>query len=115
VFSLYLTITEFFRYPRNSSLFRLHRGEVKNLVISKFANFNIDLQKASVAIEISGTFGNRHEEAQHLGRILRLKSDSTMAHFYTNVTRETVDKTFAANRQRFLTEQGDKYEILYER
>ncbi|MDO9301289.1 MAG: DEAD/DEAH box helicase [Anaerolineales bacterium] len=89
-------------------------GEVKILVVSKVANFSIDLPDASVAIEVSGTFGSRQEEAQRLGRILRPKSDGAMAHFYTIVTRETVDQTFAANRQRFLTEQGYKYEILYE-
>lgn len=89
-------------------------GVVKILVVSKVANFSIDLPDASVAIEISGTFGSRQEEAQRLGRILRPKSDGSMAHFYTIVTRETVDQTFAANRQRFLTEQGYKYEILYE-
>jgi len=93
---------------------QFRRGEVKILVVSKVANFSIDLPDASVAIEISGTFGSRQEEAQRLGRILRPKSDGLMAHFYTIVTRETVDQTFAANRQRFLTEQGYKYEILYE-
>jgi DNA excision repair protein ERCC-3 len=95
---------------------------VKILVVSKVANFSIDLPDASVAIEVSGTFGSRQEEAQRLGRILRPKNDpstgsgqaASMAHFYTIVTRETVDQTFAANRQRFLTEQGYKYEILYE-
>ena len=92
--------------------FRL--GQVKTLVVSKVANFSIDLPDANVAIEISGMFGSRQEEAQRLGRILRPKSDGSMAHFYTIVTRETVDQTFAANRQRFLTEQGYKYEILYE-
>ena len=92
----------------------LRSGEIKILVVSKVANFSIDLPDASVAIEISGTFGSRQEEAQRLGRILRPKSDGAMAHFYTVVTRETVDQTFAANRQRFLTEQGYKYEILYE-
>jgi len=89
-------------------------GEVKRLVVSKVANFSIDLPDANVAIEISGTFGSRQEEAQRLGRILRPKSDGSVAHFYTLVTRDTVDQTFAANRQRFLTEQGYKYEILYE-
>ena len=89
-------------------------GEVRILVVSKVANFSVDLPDASVAIEISGTFGSRQEEAQRLGRILRPKSNGAMAHFYTIVTRETVDQTFAANRQRFLTEQGYKYEILYE-
>lgn len=89
-------------------------GAVKMLVVSKVANFSIDLPDANVAIEISGTFGSRQEEAQRMGRILRPKSEGVMAHFYTIVTRETVDQTFAANRQRFLTEQGYKYEILYE-
>jgi DNA excision repair protein ERCC-3 len=92
----------------------LRSGEIKVLVVSKVANFSIDLPDASVAIEISGTFGSRQEEAQRLGRILRPKRDGAMAHFYTIVTRETVDQSFAANRQRFLTEQGYKYEILYE-
>ncbi len=89
-------------------------GEVKRLVVSKVANFSIDLPDANVAIEISGTFGSRQEEAQRLGRILRPKSDGSIAHFYTLVTRDTVDQSFAANRQRFLTEQGYQYEILYE-
>jgi DNA excision repair protein ERCC-3 len=93
---------------------KFRAGEEKVLVVSKVANFSIDLPDASVAIEISGTFGSRQEEAQRLGRILRPKADGAMAHFYTIVTRETVDQTFAANRQRFLTEQGYKYEILYE-
>lgn len=73
----------------------------------------LNLPDASVAVEISGTFASRQEEAQRLGRILRPRSDGAMAHFYTIVTRETVDQTFTANRHRFLTEQGYKYEILY--
>lgn len=89
-------------------------GEVKRLVVSKVANFSIDLPDASVAIELSGTFGSRQEEAQRLGRILRPKPDGSMAYFYTLVTRDTVDQAYAANRQRFLTEQGYKYEIKYE-
>ena len=93
---------------------KFRNGEEKILVVSKVANFSIDLPDASVAIEISGTFGSRQEEAQRLGRILRPKADGSMAHFYSIVTRETVDQTFAANRQRFLTEQGYKYEILYD-
>jgi len=93
---------------------KFRSGEVKTLVVSKVANFSIDLPDASVAIEISGTFGSRQEEAQRLGRILRPKQDGVMANFYTIVTRDTVDQTFAANRQRFLTEQGYKYEIRYE-
>lgn len=89
-------------------------GEVQLLVVSKVANFSIDLPDANVAIQISGTFGSRQEEAQRLGRILRPKRDGTLAHFYTLVTRDTRDQEFAANRQMFLTEQGYGYEILYE-
>ncbi len=93
---------------------QFRQGAVKTLVVSKVANFSIDLPDANVAIEISGTFGSRQEEAQRLGRILRPKMDHSLAHFYTLVTRDTVDQTFAANRQRFLTEQGYGYEILYD-
>ena len=93
---------------------QFRKEEVKILVVSKVANFSIDLPDANVAIEVSGTFGSRQEEAQRMGRILRPKSDGSMANFYTIVTRDTVDQTFAANRQRFLTEQGYKYEIIYE-
>ena len=90
------------------------RGEQTLLVVSKVANFSIDLPDASVAIQLSGTFGSRQEEAQRLGRILRPKQDGHLAHFYSLVTRETRDQEFAANRQKFLTEQGYRYEILYE-
>ena len=89
-------------------------GEIRCLVVSKVANFSVDLPDASVAIEISGTFGSRQEEAQRLGRLLRPKSDGRGAHFYTIVTRDTVEQMYAVNRQRFLTEQGYRYEILYE-
>jgi DNA excision repair protein ERCC-3 len=89
-------------------------GECRLLVISKVGNFSVDLPDAQVAIEVSGTFGSRQEEAQRLGRILRPKRDGGQAHFYTIVTRDTVDQTYAVNRQRFLTEQGYSYEILYE-
>jgi DNA excision repair protein ERCC-3 len=89
-------------------------GEIRLLVVSKVANFAIDLPDANVAIQISGTFGSRQEEAQRLGRILRPKSDGLLAHFYSLVTRDTRDQEFAANRQMFLTEQGYRYEILYE-
>lgn len=87
-------------------------GAVKVLVVSKVANFSIDLPEATVAIQLSGTFGSRQEEAQRLGRVLRPKSTGAQAHFYTLVARETVDQTFALNRQRFLTEQGYAYTIL---
>jgi DNA excision repair protein ERCC-3 len=99
---------------RETSYRKFRQGEIKRLVVSKVGNFSIDLPDANVAIEISGTFGSRQEEAQRLGRILRPKWDGSTAHFYTLVTRDTVDQTFAANRQRFLTEQGYAYQILYE-
>ena len=87
------------------------RGDRKLLVVSKVANFAIDLPDASVAIQISGTYGSRQEEAQRLGRILRPKSDGSIAHFYTLVTRDTREQEFARNRQTFLTEQGYRYTI----
>ncbi|WP_167143627.1 DNA repair helicase XPB [Canibacter zhoujuaniae] len=87
-------------------------GRVQTLVVSKVANFSIDLPEASVAIQISGSYGSRQEEAQRLGRILRPKSDGKQAHFYTLVTRDTVDQDFEQNRQRFLAEQGYAYELL---
>jgi DNA excision repair protein ERCC-3 len=87
------------------------QGIVKRLVVSKVANFAIDLPDANVAIQVSGTFGSRQEEAQRLGRLLRPKSDGSIAYFYTVVTRDTRDQDFAANRQLFLTEQGYKYLI----
>src|SRR5438034_9664108 len=86
-------------------------GEVKLLVVSKVANFSIDLPDANVAIQVSGTYGSRQEEAQRLGRILRPKKNGVQAHFYALVTRDTLDQTFAANRQLFLTEQGYRYTI----
>lgn len=87
-------------------------GEIKLLVVSKVANFAIDLPDASVAIQVSGTFGSRQEEAQRLGRILRPKSDGGLAHFYSVVTRASRDQEFAVNRQLFLTEQGYSYRIV---
>ncbi len=91
----------------------MRAGTLRRLVVSKVANFAIDLPDVSVAIEVSGTFGSRQEEAQRLGRILRPKQDGRPAHFYAIVMRDTKDQMFAANRQMFLTEQGYKYEILY--
>jgi len=88
------------------------RGEEPLLVVSKVANFSIDLPEASVAVQISGTFGSRQEEAQRLGRILRPKADGRQAHFFTVVARDTNDQDFAARRQRFLAEQGYAYEIV---
>ena len=86
-------------------------GEQKLLIVSKVANFSLDLPEANVAIQVSGTFGSRQEEAQRLGRILRPKKDGGPANFYTLVTRDTRDQEFAANRQIFLTEQGYRYHI----
>lgn len=82
------------------------------LVVSKVANFSIDLPDASVAIQVSGSFGSRQEEAQRLGRLLRPKSNGHTASFYTLIARDTVDQDFAQNRQRFLAEQGYSYTIL---
>ncbi|MBO7349211.1 MAG: helicase-associated domain-containing protein [Spirochaetales bacterium] len=83
-------------------------GTQKVLIVSKVANFAIDLPDASVAIQISGTFGSRQEEAQRLGRILRPKSKSSF--FYSVITKYTVEEEFSSNRQRFLVEQGYRYE-----
>ena len=94
-------------------LFDLYRkGEIKCLVVSKVANFSIDLPEATLAIQVSGTFGSRQEEAQRLGRVLRPKADGRGARFYSVVARDTVDQDFAQNRQRFLAEQGYAYRII---
>lgn len=94
-------------------LFKLFRsGEIKCLVVSKVANFSIDLPEATIAIQVSGAFGSRQEEAQRLGRILRPKSDGRTARFYSVVSRDTIDQDFAQNRQRFLAEQGYSYRII---
>ncbi len=87
-------------------------GELSLLVVSKVANFSIDLPGAEVAIQVSGAFGSRQEEAQRLGRLLRPKDDGRTARFYTVVSRDTVDADFAQNRQRFLSEQGYAYRIV---
>lgn len=92
---------------------RFKRGDIKVLVVSKVANFAIDLPDATVAIQVSGTFGSRQEEAQRLGRILRPKADGSAAYFYSLVTRDTKEQEFAAKRQLFLTEQGYRYEIVH--
>ena len=84
-------------------------GKIKALIVSKVANFAIDLPDASVAIQISGAFGSRQEEAQRLGRILRPKAKDS--HFYTIVTEYTEEEIFASNRQKFLSEQGYNYSI----
>ena len=87
-------------------------GQIRVLVVSKVANFSIDLPEASVAIQVSGAFGSRQEEAQRLGRLLRPKKSGRTATFYTLVARDTIDQDYASNRQRFLTEQGYAYEIV---
>ena len=88
------------------------RGEIPTLVVSKVANFSIDLPEATVAVQVSGTFGSRQEEAQRLGRLLRPKNDGRQAHFYSVVSRDTLDTDYAAHRQRFLAEQGYAYRIV---
>ena len=88
------------------------QGEVRVLVVSKVANFSVDLPEAGVAIQVSGSFGSRQEEAQRLGRLLRPKSDGRTARFYAVVARDTVDADFAQHRQRFLAEQGYAYRIM---
>src|SRR5690606_31047501 len=87
-------------------------GEIRVLVVSKVANFSIDLPEAAVAVQVSGSFGSRQEEAQRLGRLLRPKADGRSAHFYSVVARDTLDTDYAAHRQRFLAEQGYAYRIV---
>jgi DNA excision repair protein ERCC-3 len=91
---------------------RFRQGDLPVLVVSKVANFSIDLPEASVAVQVSGTFGSRQEEAQRLGRLLRPKGDGRQAHFYSVVSRDTLDTEYAAHRQRFLAEQGYAYRIV---
>jgi DNA excision repair protein ERCC-3 len=99
---------------RRDELYRQFReGEIKILVLSKVGNFAIDLPDANVAIQISGSFGSRQEEAQRLGRILRPKKRGEQAVFYTITTRESQELDFAMRRQLFLTEQGYSYDIRY--
>lgn len=93
---------------------KFRTGEIKTLIVSKVANFSIDLPDANVAIQVSGTFGSRQEEAQRLGRILRPKQDGNKAYFYTVVSSQSAEEKFAHNRQLFLTEQGYSYMILNE-
>jgi DNA excision repair protein ERCC-3 len=93
-------------------LFRQFReGQLRVLIVSKVANFAIDLPDASVAIQVSGTFGSRQEEAQRLGRILRPKGERNVSYFYSLISSETTEQEFARNRQLFLTEQGYRYLI----
>jgi DNA excision repair protein ERCC-3 len=98
--------------PEREELYQAFReGREKVLLVSKVGNFAIDLPDANVAIQISGTFGSRQEEAQRLGRILRPKTDGGGAYFYSLVTEASVDQDYAEKRQRFLTEQGYCYAI----
>jgi DNA excision repair protein ERCC-3 len=101
------------RTAEREALFdKFRSGEQRVLVVSKVANFSIDLPEASVAVQVSGTFGSRQEEAQRLGRLLRPKGDGRQAHFYSVVSRDTLDTDYAAHRQRFLAEQGYSYTIM---
>lgn len=103
------------RTPRREreSLYEAFRaGRVGLLCVSKVANFALDLPSASVAVEVSGTFGSRQEEAQRLGRLLRPKPGDNRAFFYTLVSHETCEQDYARNRQRFLAEQGYRYTVL---
>jgi pyruvate formate lyase activating enzyme len=98
---------------RRDTLFdEMREGSLRVLVVSKVANFSIDLPEVSVAIQVSGQFGSRQEEAQRLGRIVRPKAGGGQAHFYTLVTDDTDEVRFARNRQRFLAEQGYTYSII---
>ncbi len=100
------------RQSRRDELFtQFKSGAIRLLAVSKVANFAVDLPDASVAIQVSGTFGSRQEEAQRLGRILRPKPGENQAHFYTLVSQDTVEQDFALKRQLFLCEQGYEYEI----
>src|SRR5699024_1924465 len=98
---------------RRQELFDAFRaGEVSRVVVSKVANFSIDLPGAAVAATVSGEIGSRPEEAPRLGRLLRPKADGRTAHFYPVVMRDTLDQDYAARRQRFLAEQGYAYSIV---
>lgn len=100
---------------REELYYKFKTGVIKTLIVSKVANFSIDLPDANVAIQVSGTFGSRQEEAQRLGRILRPKQGENRAFFYTIITTMTAEEKFAHNRQLFLTEQGYSYVILNEK
>jgi DNA excision repair protein ERCC-3 len=115
-------IARVFKYPiitgstpigdRETLYYKFKTGEIRILIVSKVANFSIDLPDANVAIQVSGTFGSRQEEAQRLGRVLRPKLGENRAYFYTIITTMTAEEKFAHNRQLFLTEQGYSYVIL---
>ena len=97
---------------REEAFQAFRNGAISTLVVSKVANFSIDLPEAAVAIQVSGTFGSRQEEAQRLGRLLRPKADGAEAVFYTVVARDTLDAEYAIHRQRFLAEQGYAYRLV---
>ena len=98
--------------PERERLYQGFRsGGISCLIVSKVANFSIDLPDASIAIQVSGTFGSRQEEAQRLGRVLRPKEGQNTAFFYSLVSRDTTEERFGQNRQLFLTEQGYEYQI----
>jgi DNA excision repair protein ERCC-3 len=98
---------------RDDLYMKFQKGEINRLVVSSVANFAVNLPRASVAIEVSGSFGSRQEEAQRLGRILRPKPGGNRAFFYTIVSDETTELDYALHRQRFLVEQGYNYELLH--
>lgn len=96
---------------KRERLFQQFReGTLPVLVVSKVANFSIDLPEAALAIQVSGTFGSRQEEAQRLGRLLRPKEEEAL--FYSLVTRDSLDADYAVHRQRFLAEQGYAYRLI---
>lgn len=98
---------------QREKIFQQYRtGEISTLIVSKVANFSLDLPEAAIIIQISGTYGSRQEEAQRLGRVLRPKHDNRQAHFYSIVARDTIDASYAQYRQRFLSEQGYSYTIV---
>lgn len=100
------------KYDERERLFQAFReGDLRTLVVSRVANFAVDLPDASVAVQISGSFGSRQEEAQRMGRILRPKSGTNAARFFTLVTENSREQDFAVNRQLFLLEQGYRYEV----
>ena len=114
-------ITEYFKFPlitgktplqeRERLYDGFRKGDIPCLIVSKVANFSIDLPDATIAVQVSGTFGSRQEEAQRLGRVLRPKAGSNNAFFYSLVSRDSTEERFGQNRQRFLTEQGYEYQI----
>ena len=115
-------IAEYFKFPlitgkmptaKRDALYQEFRSrKIPVLIVSKVANFAIDLPDAAVGIQVSGAFGSRQEEAQRLGRILRPKEDGRSAYFYSVVSKDSREQEFAHHRQLFLTEQGYQYQIL---